>query len=263
MESALRNKIFISTRPEGKSDDLQQIIESNGGLVYEMPMIEVQAEEISLEGKEKLLPDNKYEWIIFTSANGIKYFFEHLKIHTGNTNIGKAKIAIIGLRSAKTLLKYGYSTDFINSGNTAKDFAKELKILFGSSRPNVLLPLGNLAGTTIETELTNIANIHRINVYKTVMPKTINYEVLEMIKEDNYAMIIFTSPSAFNNFSLITKDKINIKKIRAACIGPTTSSALIENGIKPLLEAKNMNSSGIANAIVKYYNEQNITKTNF
>ncbi len=256
MNNVLQNKIYISTRPEGKSVELRQILQSHGAILLEMPMIEIQPLEITSEAKFKITHIDDYQWIVFTSANGIIHFFEYLKALSCKIDVEKTKIAVIGLRTAKELAKYGYTANYVNSGNTANDFADELKIAFGSSQPHVLLLVGNLAGTTVETELNSYATIHRINVYKTVLPSILHSKALEVILDNSYDLIIFTSPSAIVNFCQLTQGKLNINTLRIACIGTTTSGALLENGIHPLIVSKTMSSVGIANAIIEYYQKQ-------
>lgn len=249
----LKDKVFISTRPSGKSDELRQLLQHQGAKLIEMPMIEIQPTEISSHEKQMLLAIKDYQWIVFTSANGISHFFRNVKKLTGNINIGSAKIAVIGKRTANELEGYGYTAAYINPGKTSDDFGMGLLGIFGHSYPSVLLPVGNLAGNTIEECLMSKANIHRINVYKTIVPENIESEAIKRIIGDTYEMIIFTSPSGFINFCQLVKEKLNINALRAACIGTTTAEAMEEKGIRPMLIANTMSSAGIVKKIVDYY----------
>jgi len=80
-----------------------------------------------------------------------------------------------------------------------------------------------------------------------------DYEALKLIQDDKYEMIIFTSVSGFCNFCLLARDRINLSYIRIACIGTTTAEAVTESGIRPLVTATEMNSEGIAKALIDHY----------
>jgi uroporphyrinogen-III synthase len=251
--SLLQNKIFISTRPAGKSTELRELLNIYGAELLEMPMIEVMSVELTENEKDTLADVKQFNWLIFTSSNGITYFFEQLKTITGSTNIGNAKIAVVGKRTAKELTKFENKADYINTGNTADDLANELKLLFGKSFPKVLLTLGNLAGNTLEENLKDVAFLKRLNIYETVLPKQLSNKAFDHILNDTYEMLIFTSSSGVINFWQLMENRINLNSLRAACIGTSTSETLKEKGIEPLVTATSMNSEGIASAIVEYY----------
>lgn len=250
----LVGKTFISTRPAGKSEELGKCLKLHGAILIEMPMIEICQAQITEQEKELLKHISEFDWIVFTSANGITHFFEHLKHITGSYSLSRStKIAVIGKKTAFGLGTFGYQAQYINKGSTSDDFSTALRELFKTETPKVLLPVGNLAGENIEHKLKDIANIARVNVYKTEMPKSTNIEVLKRIADNNYEMIIFTSPSGFINFQLTAGDSINLKTLRMACIGNTTAEAIKTAGSEPLVVSNSMNSQGIVEAILIYY----------
>lgn len=102
---------------------------------------------------------------------------------------------------------------------------------------SVLLSLGCLASDKIEKGLSKIADVTRIELYNTTEPHSYSDEIAEMIKNNQYNIIIFTSPSQVQNFLKILnlKSKIINLKLNTACIGRTTEKEIIKNGIKPAL----------------------------
>ncbi len=253
-EQLLHGKTFISTRPAGKSEELGKCLKVHGAALIEMPMIEIHPALITEQEEELLKHTGEFDWIVFTSANGITHFFEHLKHITGSYSLSEnTKIAVIGKKTGSGLNTFGVQAQYINKGSTSDDFSTELRELFKKGTTKVLLPVGNLAGENIELKLKNIANVARVNVYKTEMPQTINLEALKWIADNNYEMIIFTSPSGFINFQLTAGDSINLKTLRIACIGSTTAEAIKETGCSPLVVSNSMNSQGIVDAILVHY----------
>jgi uroporphyrinogen-III synthase len=259
MTLRLKNKLFISTRPKDSSDELANLLCLEGAKVIELPLIKIEAGNISGEEKNYFARLNQFHWIIFTSPNGIRHFFAILKTLTGSLLLPKdIKYAVIGTKTADALQNYGYKPSFINPGSAAEEFSISFlqHIKKSNSKPNILLPLGNLARTVIQNHLKDAAHCTRINIYKTGAPDQLDKNIVQRIIEDRYDMIIMTSPSGIHNF-LKTFPNINKKNIRMACIGPITYREAIENGINPLIKAQKSSAEGIVESILNYY----ITKT--
>ncbi len=253
----LDGKIFISTRPVGKSDELESYFTSHGAQLFLMPMIEICPMEISHEEQNRLRELDKFDWVVFTSTNGISCFFNLLMHINGSFAFnGDVKIAVLSKKMASELTAYGHKAELVNSGSTADDLVNDLQLVFGNSSPRVLLPFGNLAREVIESRLSEIANVHRINVYSTEMPKFIDNELVNRVITNLYDLIIFTSPSTFNNFCSVIKNKVELKNLRVASIGSTTTEAVEIMGVSPLVTAKTMNSKGIIEGIEGYYRDR-------
>ena len=94
--------------------------------------------------------------------------------------------------------------------------------------------------------------VHRINVYQIVKPNQADPEIIELIKNDKYDLIVFTSPSTFHNFcSFYELDQI--RKLKMASIGRTTTKAINDEGFETVLTATKSNAEGLRDAIIEYY----------
>ncbi len=257
MQQLLKHKVFISTRPKGQSDELWQLFNSEGAEIIEMPCIQIQPVIIS-DSEIKLFKTlEQFQWLILTSPNGVRHFFRIVKKINGHHKLPESlQIAVIGNKTEKILNDFGYSTTFINPGSTAEEFADAFVQIIKNSQPNILLPLGNLARTIIQDQLKNIASCTRINIYQTLPPDSLDKKTTELIRNGQYEMLIFTSPSGIFNFFKMTKN-INPENLRIVCIGKTTAQAAIENNIQPKIIAKMSNSEGIYNSILDYYKIKN------
>lgn len=254
MNEPLKNKVFISTRPQGQSDELARLFAGAGGRLIEMPLIQIQPAELSAEEKKWLSELEKFQWLVFTSPNGVRYFFETL----GSQKLPQSlQIGVVGNKTEKVLNQFGYHADFVNPGNTGEDFAEAFlrEIKDEKKKPSVLLSLGNLARNVIEDKLKNYASCFRINIYETVSPENADENVLEMIKNDQYEMVIFTSPSGIENF-LSLKNNIKKNRLRIASIGKTTAKSATENGIEPVVVAEEPSAKGLVQSIIKYYEQK-------
>ena len=256
MDRPLKNKLFISTRPAGRSDEMKRLFENAGAELLEMPLIKIEPLPVSAEEISLLKYIEQFDWLILTSTNGVFYFFEELNNISAKKKLpGHLKIAVIGDKTQKKLEEYGYSPDFVNPGNMAEDFSEAfLKHLQKEkTQPNILLALGELARTVIQNQLKEIANCTRINFYTTVIPEKVDPNILKRIEEDRYEMLIFTSPSGIKNFLKITRTK-QLNKLRVACIGDTTARTARENKIEPLVVAQKASAKGLIDSIINYYN---------
>jgi uroporphyrinogen-III synthase len=256
MNTPLKNKLFISTRPAGRSDEMKRLFENAGAKLLEMPLIKIEPLAISPENENRVKNIEQFDWLILTSANGVHFFFEKFNKISDNNNLPeKIKIAVIGNKTKNKLEEYGYQSDFTNPGNTAEDFSEAFlqHLQNEKEHPNVLLALGKLARTVIQEQLKNIANCTRIDLYTTVIPDTVDQNIMQQIKEDRYEMLIFTSPSGIKNFLKINGTK-HIASLRVACIGETTARTAKENEIEPLVVAEDASAKGLVDSIINYYN---------
>jgi uroporphyrinogen-III synthase len=255
MKLPLQNKLFISTRPAGTSGELSRLLHEAGASLLEFPLIEIKPASLSSEEKQLFSRLEQFQWMIFTSPNGVRYFFEILQEVTGTQKLPESmQIAVIGDKTSKTLKKYGYNPTFVNPGSTAEDFAEPFArhIAAEKLKPKVVLPLGNLARTVIQDHLKKLADCTRIDIYQTEMPEKVNKIIAEKIETNLYDMLIFTSPSGIYHFTELFP-KLNKKNIRMACIGDITAGAARQKGFEPLAVAQSSSPEGIVESILNYY----------
>ncbi len=258
MGKLLENKVFISTRPSGQSAELENLLAEESATLISMPTIEVRSLPLDDSAWSHLKNLDSFNWIVFTSPNGLRFFFIalfELQNHYGLPD--HLKIAVVGKKTAAHLECYGTSASFINLGNTAEDFVTDF---FHRVNPGekVLFPIGNLARSVIEDKISKKAFCTRILFYETILPEIINESALQLILDDQYDMIVLSSPSCCNNLLHLVSGKTDPAKLRLVCIGQTTSAEVIRNGIEPLITAGTANSQGIYSAILNYFQKKTI-----
>jgi len=252
-ELPLKNKIIISTRATESGDTLPDLLQVQGAKILSLPMIEVKQSMLNDFEKNILKNINSYNWIFFTSKNGVVNFFKHLIDVKGNTELSKTlKIAAIGNKTALELEYYGFSAHFISEGNTSEELLEQFYKSENPDNLKVLLALGNLANDTLLNRLSKENEVKRINVYDTLKPDKTDENILDTIKKDIYDLILFTSPSTFQNFSSFIDADI-LKKLKIASIGSTTTKAISDAGVIPLVTASKSNAEGLCEAIVEFY----------
>lgn len=250
--NTLTNKIIISTRPLIEDDLIKSHLAAKGAQVLDFPMIRTECVDLSVEIKTVFAGLNDYEWIVFTSKNGVICFYDLLNKACVDAGIlSLKKIAVMGKATGDEVMKRGGNAHLISSGRTAEDLLVEIK---REIRPTdkVLLALGELAEDKLETGLADICQAERVNVYKTIDLEYTTNKIIDRIKDDKYDIILFTSPSGFRNFyKIMLANKISTA-FRMACIGTTTEKEMLKYNCHPLVVSPKSDAESFANAIEKY-----------
>ncbi|MCY1719805.1 hydroxymethylbilane synthase [Prolixibacteraceae bacterium Z1-6] len=256
VELPLQDKIIISTRPADANDDLPQLLKNAGSKVVSLPMIQIEPASLTSVEIDKLKNLDQFNWVIFTSKNGVASFFKQLIEINGNTTLpASLKIVVIGEKTAAELDYYGYAPHLAGEKNTSLNLINDLIDKYNPQGQNFLLVLGNLADNSIENRLSQTNVVSRINVYNTVKPAKADQKILDLVANDNYDLIIFTSPSTFNNFCYFY-GTANISRLKIASIGTTTTSAIKATGVSPLITANKSNAGGLYTSIINYYQSE-------
>lgn len=249
MGHSLQNKVLISTRPLGQNTELKELFEKEGAVLLEMPTIKIESAQLKGSEKAILKELRQFTWIVFTSPNGIHFFFKQIKMINGNYRLpSSVKLAVVGTKSKSVLLSYGYETCIDNSGNTGLELANELLPAINNS-DHILFPEGNIARGTIAKILSQKAKCTSLVVYNNQQPESINTDILNKIIENNYDYIIVTSPSGIKHLLKLLPPEFKPKQLRLISIGTTTSDEALSLGIVPLSTAKMSNAFGIFEAI--------------
>ena len=250
--STLTGKIIISTRPLTEDDSIKNHLTAKGACVLDFPMIKTCGVELTVEQTLMLIAINDYEWIVFTSRNGVIHFYKQLNIlNIDEQVIASTKIAVIGKSTGEEVLKHNKSPYLISSGKRSEDLLAEIQ---KEIKPcdKVLLALGELAEDKLEKGLIPSCIVHRINIYKTIELEYTSNDIIDRMRDDRYQMILFTSPSGFRNFNRIMLANNIRSNIRAACIGKTTEMELLKNNCSPLVVSPKSDAESFANEIEKH-----------
>jgi Uroporphyrinogen-III synthase len=245
----LENKIIISTRPLSNDDTMKKALIAKGATVLDFPMITILTNEANAEIRSVLANINTFQWLLFTSKNGVDSFFKILK---EMNPVGLPKIAVIGKTTANEVQKNGFNPEFISTGNTSEDFIEELKNELDTN-DKALIILGELADTKFEQELSTIAKASRLNVYKTIGSEIYSLEIVNRIAKGAYDMLVFTSPSGFRNFVKVMAENNCNGNFKIACIGKTTEKEVLDQGYTPLIVSKKPGGDSFADEIKKYF----------
>ena len=185
-----------------------------------------------------------FDWIIFTSANGVEKFFERLKVHGLDARALK-KVAAIGSATAEKLLSFGIIADVVPKNFVAESLAEALKNFVDGKK--VLLARAEESREVLPDTLKNFgAEVTIAPAYKTLP------EIVAQIDFDSIDLMTFTSSSTVKNFVAAYGVDV-LKKIPSAAIGTITAQTLKNFGVTPAIVAEEFKISGLVEAIKKFY----------
>jgi len=255
----LFGKKIVITRSMSQSGPLKEKLEVLGAEVIELPLIETTFWCEQKDALEVLSEVGAYEWIIFTSANGVKYFFElFFKRFKDIRSIGGMRIACIGKATAMEVEKFHLQVDVIPEAAVAEALFDALMKYETLDNIKMLVITGNLNRDLLVEKLVQEgrAIVDTLQVYKTELLDLKESKVAKVFREQGADAIIFTSASTVNSFAE-QKSQLKIskkgKQPRLCSIGPITSQALKKNALKVDIEAKEHSVEGIVKALEKYF----------
>jgi len=235
----MNKKPLIILTNEFASIDFKQLYQSEYK-IFHFPMISTEFflnEPFEIE---------KFEFIVFTSKNGVKFFLKSFKdINT----LKNKKIISIGTKTSEVLIKNNIQPFLVTKRNYSISMAKELSKNKAIHNSNVLLIQGNLSSGLLEDKMSSYCSVKRFNIYKTNLNNDY-IKKLENLLDENICFTVFTSPSCFDAFSL----NYSPKKTKIISIGNTTTNHIINKGHKPLLTSKMQTYEGICQTILQYLN---------
>lgn len=248
----LFGKTIVTTRAKGKAADFADALRDRGAQVIEAAAIRTQALALTKEDQNYLDRLGTYDYLTFTSAEGVKYFFKALwGRHEDSRAIGNCKVCAVGTATAKALMDYGIIADLIPANYKAESVATAL----ASELPKgakVLLVQPKVARSVIQDSLYEEGIlVDTIRLYETLLDQS-QKEALLAAFEEGVDYITFTSGSTVKNTLKLlgTAGRDVLAKTKIACIGPITAAAVVEAQLKPALISEVYTMDGLLESIL-------------
>ncbi len=253
----LLGKRIVVTRARAQASDLVQRLNLLGAECIESPTIEVVAPD-SWDPLDKALASlDAYQWLIFTSVNGVQFFFDRLfKKGMDTRALGHLKTAAIGPVTSQRMRSYGLNTDIMPESYQAESvveaFAKQ-----AIKGTKVLLPRAMEARPILPIELKRMgADVEEVTVYQTIQSTEGRNKLIEQLQSDRIDMVTFTSSSTVKNFmAMLPRENSGdlMRSVAVACIGPITADTAHSLGLQADTVAETFTIDGLCDAICDYY----------
>jgi hydroxymethylbilane synthase len=249
-EKLLRaQKYVILTRTKEENKILTEKMAAMNIRSISCPGITINKNLSGDETKKFLVNLTSYDWIIFTSGNGVKFFMQSLG-EQHSTLPKNIQIAVVGDKTAAVVQKYGLKISFVPKTFTAEQLVKELPDCKGKK---ILLPRSNIGKEDVTALLEKRgAIVTDMLIYKTTTNKTTPANVLELIHRDQIRCLMFASPSAIEGFTtMFNKNLTKILSFPVLSIGPVTTKAARKYGFKNITTATIHTTEGMIRKLEK------------
>ncbi len=259
-----------------------ELLEELGAEIIEFPTIEIVPPETYDKLDLSIDKINTYNWIIFTSRNGVKYFFK--RYFEKNKDIRDLKgihICAIGIRTAQEIQKYGMKVDLVPEEFRAEGLI-EAFLKFGKqqevppqphlSRGGIegvvssllegmrfLLPRAEKAREIFPDKIRELGGEIDVPVtYRTIKPESRGKRLRRFLKEGRISIATFTSAATFNNFREIMGEDAEalLKGVTIAVIGPVTAKAVEKSGLHVDIMPKEATIGAMIEEIIKWIGEK-------
>ena len=251
----LFGQAIVVTRTRQQASDLSDQLAELGANIIEAPTIELAPPADWSAIDNVLARAGQFDWIVFTSANGVE-FTRHRLFETGKDVriFGQAKFAAIGDATASALRdKLSIQADLCPREFVAEALADEFSSRNQIAGKRFLLLRADIARPLLRQRLEQggAAEVLDLPIYETKIAAALPAEVIEALAAGRINWITFTSSSTARNFATLLgpdyRDKL--KGIRLASIGPITTQTLNELGLPPTVQADQYNIQGLITAL--------------
>jgi uroporphyrinogen III methyltransferase / synthase len=243
-------RIVVTRRPE-QAAGLSSRLRDLGATVVELPLIAIAppAESGPLDAALRAL--DRYDWIVFTSANAVQAVVARLSdLDVGVGSLAHRRIASVGPATTAALREVLPDVEVAvePKSHDAQSLADELA---GKARDaRFLLPTSDRARDVLPAALRGAgAMVDVVTAYRTIAPADARERIVEALR-DGADLVTFASPSAVESFVAAAPEWA--PRLRAAVIGPVTEEACRRAGVEVSVVADPSTAEGLATAIERF-----------
>ncbi|MGI8858332.1 MAG: uroporphyrinogen-III synthase [Thermomicrobiales bacterium] len=245
----------VVTRPEGRAGALIERLEALGATVHHAPTIRI-ADPPSYSALDAALRHLRcYDWIVWTSANGVARTFARLETLGLDADLPRGShLAVIGGATARVLASYGFRADLVPPQAVAESLRDALLAAGVGTGSRVLLPQPVTSRDVLATGLRAAGAVVDVApAYQTELNTDAAADVRRWLAAGQIDCALVTSPSTVRGLlELLDHDVETLRRIPLACIGPVTADAVRALGISPMLVASEHSNDGLVVALVDY-----------
>ena len=253
----LFGKRVVVTRSRDQASVFAELLIDRGATTIEFPTIDVVPPASWAELDSAIHAIETYDWIVFTSANAVKFFMERLRGLGKDLRILKGvNICTVGPKTAELLEQYGLRADLIPAEFKAEGVVAALGGVTVKGR-KFLIPRAKTAREIIPDKLREQgAEVTVATAYENVRPISDVDRIRKSFEENTISAVTFTSSSTVHNFVEILGQKeykTFLEGVAVACIGPVTAKTAEEYGMRTDIMPKDYTIPALVDAMVEYF----------
>ncbi len=257
IKKSLAGRKILITRTREQSADFSTQLKKWGAEVIEFPTIEIVPPTRWKELDQAIDRLKSYDWIIFTSVNGVSFFWQRLKERGKSSHLPPSlNVCAIGPATADQLKRRGVSVQYVPKEFIAESILEGFKKVRVEGK-RILLARAKKARDILPNGLRRMGvEVDVVEVYRTVRPRGGSKKLKKLLTEGKMDVITFTSSSTVKHFAdLLKKEDLNklVKGVAIACIGPVTARTAKEWGLKVQIQPKQYTVPALTRAIAEYF----------
>jgi uroporphyrinogen III methyltransferase/synthase len=260
-ERPLFGRRIVVTRSREQAGELVDLLEERGAEAISAPAIRILPVEDTSALDRACAEAGGYDWIIFTSANGVDFFMQRLLAGRGDVrDLKGARICTIGPSTAARLARWGIKVDLTPEEYRAEAIVDALRRGRNLNGVRVLLPRADIARELLADELRAAgARVKEVDAYRTVLASPDGdgeHDVYRMLLDRQIDAVTFTSASTVRNFVKMLGEDPAVDLLRTtvvACIGPVTAEAAQTLGIDTTVMPATYTIPALVDAIVDHF----------
>lgn len=255
MRKPLAGKTVAVTRPRRQLRAFAGLLQRLGAEVVEFSTIRIEAAEDPQPLREAAARAGEFDWVVFTSANGVEHFWRALHgAGRGAAALDGVRLCAIGPATGDALRNRGVEPDLIPEEYVAEAVVAALAGAAHLDGKRVLLPRAAVARAVLPDGLRALgAVVTEVAAYRTCLASPDTPGFTAQLQAGEIDMITFTSSSTVRNFVQLVGSGVGGARI--ASIGPITSATARELGLPVHVEAVEYTAAGLAEAIRRYWTD--------
>jgi uroporphyrinogen III methyltransferase/synthase len=256
MAGPLQGKRIVVTRSLEQSRELFSRLEGMGATVLLFPAVSFSEPSDTAELDRVIHSLGEFDWILFTSANAVRFFARRCrKQGIEPKQDGSYRCAAVGPATAGAVAAEGFPVDHVAQEFLGTALARELSDAIAGQ--TIILPRSERARPDLPDALKAAgAKVTEVVAYHTGGVGVVEPGVMQAIREVRVDVISFFSPSAIENMRAELGEEL-LSRLAAtaalAAVGPVTSAALRNAGLRVAIEAPLATAESMAMAIANYF----------
>lgn len=233
-------KNILITRERDQFEKVKELFLSKGLNPIPFPVIKFTEEEFSFE-------EDNFDYLIFTSTNGVKFFFRKYTLK-------KAKIVAVGEKTKRAIESLGYRDILVPEDYSSEGLLRYItdrRCMFEGKRFGLVRAVEGI--NTLLDKRPDWLNIKLITVYRTELNIPENLDAVQrMLRDGQIDIVVFSSPSSVEGFLKLIPQQSILENLKIAVIGKTTQQKVEEKGLKVKIKPEKPMFESLIEDIIKY-----------
>jgi uroporphyrinogen III methyltransferase/synthase len=245
----LSGRRVLVTRARAQASELAEALEVLGAEVVQFPTIRIADAPDAAALRDAAARAGEFDWIVFTSANGVERFWAALAESGRDTRaLGRARVCAIGPATAAALAARGVRADLVPGEYIGEGVVDALGSADDLSGKRILLPRAEIARSALPDGLRERgAEVVEVAAYRTVPDGAEAESVRERLAKGEIDYVTFTASSTVRSFVDLAGTDLGGAKV--VSIGPITSNTARELGLSVDAEATEYTIPGLVAAL--------------